>query len=280
MNRYLPVALSLLVAGSAFGADKAFDKTFSVSAGGSLVVDADSASVQVSSSDTNQVTVHMTAHGSSEEIADVQLDAVQKGDEVTVTMRRQQKKSWFQWNSWNGDSRIEVKVPRNFGVRVQTGGGNVELTNTVGTATLKTSGGDIIARNVNGNIEARTSGGGIRMDTIRGDVDADTSGGDVRLMNVDGKIRGNTSGGNVECSLVGSNRGITATTSGGSIQVTVPRNTTANIDATTSGGEISTELPVTSTNWKEGRVKGTLNGGGQPIDAHTSGGDVSLRAAN
>lgn len=280
MNRCLPVAFSLLFASYAFGAERTLDRTFSVSPGGSLVVDADSASVQVSGNDTKQVTVRMSARGSTDDLAGVKLDAVQKGDEVTVTMRRQDKKSWFQWGSWNGESRIEVTVPRSYRVRVQTGGGDVELTNTSGAATLKTSGGDIVAKNLNGNVEARTSGGGIRADSIRGDVDADTSGGDVRLMNIDGRIRGNTSGGNVQCSLVGTNRGIFATTSGGSIEVTVPRNTAANIDATTSGGDVSTELPVTSTSWKEGRVKGTLNGGGQPIDAHTSGGDVSLRAAN
>lgn len=280
MNRYLPVVFSLLFASSAFGAEKTFDRTFSVSPGGSLVVNADSASVEVAGNDTNQVTVRMSARGSTDDLAGVQLDAAQKGDEVVVTMKRQDKKSWFQWGSWNGESRIVVTVPKSHRVRVQTGGGNVELTNTAGDATLKTSGGDIVAKNVNGNVEARTSGGGIRADSIRGDVDADTSGGDVRLMNIDGKIRGNTSGGNVHCSLVGPNRGISATTSGGSIEVRVPRDTAANINATTSGGEVSSELPVTSTNWKEGRVKGTLNGGGQPIDAHTSGGDVSLRAVN
>ena len=87
----------------------------------------------------------------------------------------------------------------------------MELTDIIGSATLRTSGGDIVAKNVNGNLEAKTSGGGIVADTIRGDVDAATSGGDLRLLNVDGKIRGQTSGGSVQCSLVGINRGISAT---------------------------------------------------------------------
>ena len=84
---------------------------------------------------------------------------------------------------------------------------------------------------MNGNVEAHTSGGGIIADTIRGDVDADTSGGDVRLLNVDGKIRGQTSGGDVQCSLVGINRGILVSTSGGSIRLTLPRATTASFEA-------------------------------------------------
>jgi DUF4097 and DUF4098 domain-containing protein YvlB len=84
----------------------------------------------------------------------------------------------------------------------------------------------------------------------------------------------------VRCSLVGSNRGISATTSGGDIEVSVPRATAANIKATTSGGEITSELAVTAAVLKDFRLEGTLNGGGQPIDAHTSGGSISLRAMN
>jgi DUF4097 and DUF4098 domain-containing protein YvlB len=99
-------------------------------------------------------------------------------------------------------------------------------------------------------------------------------------LSVDGKIRGQTSGGGVQCSLVGVNRGISATTSGGSIELTVPRGTTANLEATTSGGGIDTDLPVASNKWEQDHLKGSINGGGQPIDVHTSGGSISLRAAN
>ena len=282
MTRYSAIALVLLVAGSAGAAEKTLERTFAVSAGGVLIVDADSASVDVSGVDTNQVTVRIIAHGSEDDLATMKIDASQNADGVTVTMRRDGKWSWswFKPGSWNSGGEVRVTVPKRYRVSVKTGGGSVELTDTIGAATLRTSGGDIVARNVNGNIEARTSGGGILADTIRGDVDADTSGGDVRLLQVDGKIRGNTSGGSVECSLVGANRGISVTTSGGDIRLTLPRETTANIEATTSGGNIKTDLPVTSTDWKDHHVRGSINGGGQQIEVRTSGGSISLRAAN
>jgi DUF4097 and DUF4098 domain-containing protein YvlB len=280
MTRYSAIALVLFAASSADAAEKTVERTFTVSPGGALIVDADSASVQVSGGNTNQVTVRMTARGSKEDLATTRLDAFQKGDGVTVTMRRRGKESWFNWSSWFGEGHIEVTVPQRYGISIHTSGGSVELKDTIGSATLRTSGGDIVAKNVNGNVEAQTSGGGILADTIRGDVDADTSGGDVRLLHVDGKIRGQTSGGNVQCSLVGINRGISASTSGGSIQLTLPRATTANIEATTSGGEFTSELPVAASERQDGHVKGSINGGGQPIDASTSGGDISLQAAN
>ena len=280
MTRYSAIALVLLAASPADAAEKTVERTFTVSPGGALIVDADSASVHVSGGDTNQVTVRMSAHGSEEELATAKLDAFQKGDEVTVMMQRRKKAGWFSWGSWNGWAHIEVTVPRRYGIDIHTAGGSIELTDSIGSATLRTSGGDIVVKNVNGNVEARTSGGGILADTIRGDVDAETSGGDVRLLQVDGKIRGQTSGGNVQCSLVGINRGISASTSGGSIQLTLPKGTTANIEATSSGGDFESELPVATTEREDGHVKGSINGGGQPIDASTSGGGISLRAAN
>ena len=280
MTRYSAIALFLLAASSVSAAEKKFERTFTVSPGGSLVVEADSASVQVSGGDTNQVTVRMSARGSEEDLAKINLDAFQKGDGVTVTMRRQGTGGWFNWRSWNGDVRIEVTVPQRYGISINTGGGKVELTDFTGSATLRTSGGDIVAKKVNGNVEAHTSGGEVLADTIRGDVDAGTSGGDLRLLQVDGKITGRTSGGDVQCSLVGINRGISLSTSGGSIQLTLPRATTARIEATSSGGEFTSEIPVAITQLQDSHVQGSINGGGQPIDVKTSGGDISVRVAN
>jgi DUF4097 and DUF4098 domain-containing protein YvlB len=84
----------------------------------------------------------------------------------------------------------------------------------------------------------------------------------------------------VRCSLVGLNRGISATSSGGDIEVIVPRATAGNFNATTSGGGVTLEIPISTTELKDGRAKGTLNGGGPQIEARTSGGDIALRAAD
>jgi DUF4097 and DUF4098 domain-containing protein YvlB len=278
MPRYSAIALVLLLAGTADAADRTFDRTFTVSPGGSLVVDAEGASIKVSGADTNHVTVHMQVRGSEKELADLTIDATQKGNEVTATMRRTKGAKWFNWG-WNAESSIEVTVPRRYDVSVRTGGGDIDLKDTVGAVKLNTSGGDVTAKNLNGTVVLRTSGGQITADSVRGDVDANTSGGDVRLLNIDGRIKGHTSGGNVRVSLVGTNRGISATTSGGDVELTLPRGTTGNVTGSTSGGDVSTDLPVTTKVIKEGRLEGTLNGGGEPIEARTSGGSIRLRSA-
>jgi len=278
MPRYSAIALVLLLAGTVHAADRTFDRTFTVSPGGSLVVEADGASIKVSGADTNQVTVHMNVRGSEKELADLTIDATQNGNEVTATMRRTKGAKWFNWG-WNAESSIEVTVPRRYDVSVRTGGGDIDLKDTVGAVKLSTSGGDVTAKNLNGTVVLRTSGGEITADRVRGDVDANTSGGDVRLLKIDGRIKGHTSGGNVRVSLVGTNRGISATTSGGDVELTLPSGTTGNVMGSTSGGDVSTDLPVTTKVMKEGRLEGTLNGGGEPIEARTSGGSIRLRSS-
>jgi hypothetical protein len=279
MPRYLAIALILFAAGTAQAAERRLDRTFTVAPGGTLAVDADGSTVHVSGNDGNQVVVHIVARGSEDSLDSTDLDAVQSANDVTVTVRKA-KRGWFWWASWNTNETVEVTVPRNYTVNVRTGGGSVELRDTVGAASLRTSGGGVTAKNVTGNLEARTSGGSIHAETIRGDVDATTSGGDVRLTQIDGGIRGKTSGGGVRASLVGANRGISLTTSGGGIELTVPKGITANIDAGTSGGNVSSELPVTSTSWNDSKIVGTINGGGAPIYAHTSGGSISVKAGD
>jgi DUF4097 and DUF4098 domain-containing protein YvlB len=277
MLRYSAIALLLLATGSAHAADRTLDRTFTVSPGGSLVVDADGASIRVSGTDANQVTVRMSVRSSEKDLAEMTLDATQNGNEVRATMRRPKSGKWFNWGSWTADSSIEVKVPKRFEVSVRTGGGGIEVRDTVGTAKLNTSGGDITVRNLSGTIGLRTSGGQITAENVQGDLDASTSGGDVRLLNIDGSIKGHTSGGNVRVSLKGANRGIRATTSGGDVELILPRGITGTVSASTSGGHVTSDIPVTTTSMKESRLEGTLGGGGPAIEARTSGGNIRLR---
>ena len=51
------------------------------------------------------------------------------------------------------------------------------------------------------------------------------------------------------------------------------------LDAATSGGLVRTELPVTTTEMGEHKLTGTINGGGNPIYARTSGGSISHNTA-
>ncbi len=192
-----------------------------------------------------------------------------------------------------GDIRLsELQGP----VDMQTSGGDIRVEQVEGNTRVNTSGGDIQVARLNGDLDAKTSGGSIHLDDVvgkvlartssgnviargvRGDSELKTSGGDIRAT-IDGKINAHTSGGDVTAELVGANRGISVSSSGGDLTVRVPKDTTASLNAATSGGSVRTELPVTTTEMGDHKLTGTINGGGNPIHARTSGGSIKVVAA-
>ena len=296
--RALLGTLLVLAATASMAEEKVLDRSFTVSPGGLLTVNADGASISVSGGDSDQVVVHMVAKASQKELDELKLSASQSEGGVTVEMLRSERRGWFNWGSWNMEADIQVTVPRSFRVEAKTSGGDVRLESVAGPSRIRTSGGNLVAKQVKGDLDGATSGGEVRLEsveglirvhtsggnihaaTVRGDINASTSGGDVRLLRIDGKIRASTSGGSVRCELVGANRGISAITSGGSIRLTMPRDITGTLDAESSGGQITSDFPVATTRWAEHRLNGTINGGGEKIYVHTSGGGITLSAVN
>jgi DUF4097 and DUF4098 domain-containing protein YvlB len=174
-----------------------------------------------------------------------------------------------------GDIRAE-QIDGN--TRLGTSGGDVDVTRLTGDLDAKTSGGYIHLSDISGKVVARTSSGNVIASGIRGDSDLKTSGGDIRAT-IDGKIAAHTSGGDVTAELVGANRGISVSSSGGDLVVRVPRNTAGALNASTSGGSVRSDIPVTTTEMGEHKLTGTLNGGGNEIYARTSGGSIKVVAS-
>ena len=102
----------------------------------------------------------------------------------------------------------------------------------------------------------------------------------MSVADINGKVHAETSGGNVSVKVSGSPKSVYAETSGGNIELVIPRSINATLDAETSGGSIQCDLPVTvSGRIDEGSLKGKINAGGELIHAHTSGGNVRIKAA-
>ncbi len=283
VGRTLLASLLIFAATAATAAEEIFNRSFTVTPGGLLTVTAGAADVVVSGSDASQVVVRMTVRDSQAKSNALKPTASQSATGVTVELLPPQG-DWFSrlfgwWGSWDLDARIEVQVPRRYRVELKTSGGDIVVSHLDGSATGRTSGGDVNLEDVTGEVRIGTSGGDVVANSVRGDIDASTSGGDVTLLRVDGKIRARTSGGDVHCELIGTNRGISAITSGGDILVTMAKGNAATFDAATSGGDIVTDFPVTTQSTGERRLSGPINGGGETIYARTSGGDIALRAS-
>ncbi len=278
------------------GGEKKFEKKFSVSPGGTLRVATDVGSIKITGAGSNEVSVVAELRGRDRDVDGFEITAEQTGNGVDVRGKGKGRRGWF-WNSTDLTVEYTIQVPREYNLEVQTSGGdisvstlkggihggtsggNITLGSIEGKVTMETSGGDIRVEKVTGDLKMGTSGGNVRIGDVKGVVEVETSGGEIELGAVEGRVHAETSGGNIRVKVTGGNEGIYAETSGGNIEVMIGKNVGAEIDAATSGGDVECDLPVTMKGKiSESELRGTINGGGKKIYAHTSGGNVRIKA--
>jgi hypothetical protein len=298
-------AFALLLASSASlhaSTDDVLQKSFEMSGPGSLVVEADGASLAVATWDKPQaeVTIKRTVSASSEErekeiLAEDKIAVDLKDGELSVTLDT--PSGWGNRHARRG-YRIEVRLPASCsaklhtnggsidadglagGVDVSTGGGSVSLRHIGVGAKAKTSGGSVQASDVAGDLYARTSGGSVHIENVSGNIDAGTSGGSISISGVRGAVSASSSGGNVSARFVAQPSGaVMLKTSGGSVNLTLPADTAAHIDAKTSGGGVRSDFPLSKPEHGSSHMWGDINGGGVAVNLSTSGGNISITKA-
>jgi hypothetical protein len=156
-------------------------------------------------------------------------------------------------------------------INLSTSGGGIEADNCSGNLVLSTSGGSIKLNGLRGTIEARTSGGPVNGSNIKGELTAHTSGGGVSLSDLACSVDASTNGGNMDIEIDEFGSYVTASNSGGNIHLSMPGE--KGIDLKLRGERIKIDgLRNFRGEQDEHRVNGSMNGGGIPIDVHTSGG--------
>lgn len=173
-------------------------------------------------------------------------------------------------------------------IKGETSGGSIEVSHSGENISLETSGGSIHANDCHGKIKLETSGGSLHLDNLKGNINANTSGGSVQGSDVEGELITGTSGGSVNltrmaCSLDASTSGgsmhieliklgkfVKLDDSGGHIDLTLPGK--QGLDLNLSADRISSQsVSNFSGEWDKTHVKGTLNGGGIPVNVDASG---------
>ncbi len=261
----LLVAGVALIAGSVSHAQSGrdIDEEFSVSPGGTLIVESDSGPIEVETWDQDTVRVRITGTDNF----DVSVE--QNGNTVHVVA---DSEGGFFFNR-GGNIRFRIEVPRQFNVDLDTGGGSITVASITGNVTADTSGGRIEVGDVtDGDVEVDTSGGRIEIGNVQGgDVYADTSGGSIEIGNVSGDVEADTSGGSIRIGDVGGN--MLADTSGGNIDV---GRGGGRVALDTSGGTIRAayaEGPIV-VDTSGGNIY--LGGSAVSVEADTSGGNIEI----
>jgi hypothetical protein len=128
-------------------------------------------------------------------------------------------------------------------------------------------------------IDASNTNGLVTVSDLSGKVVAHTTNGGVTGKGLSGGVdaRATNGGVNIELASIGSDRIVLRTTNGG-VTLTVPESGKADISASCTNGGISVSgVKIEVSEQSRRHLEGKLNGGGTPIELHTTNGGVRLR---
>jgi Putative adhesin len=272
-------------------------KSFAVSGRPNVRVETNDGSVRVSSGDAKQVEFRVEYQG-YELGKNLRVDARQDGDKVELIARV--TGHWGINLGWGHNRRlhIEVRMPHDGDLQVDSGDGAVETSGVKGTLNVHTGDGSVKASSLEGTIDLHTNDGSITVDTLRGDIKLRTGDGHIEARDLDGKVEADsgdghirlvgrfealnvkTGDGSVDTHVLPGSKMATAwtlRTGDGSVDISLPADFQADINATTGDGHISLGVPVTMEGtFSRSEVHGKMNGGGQTLTIHTGDGSIRL----
>jgi len=262
-------------------------KRFTVQPGGTVVVDVDFGSIDVSTNATSEVVVdglrrvNRASQAEEEEfLADRPVTITPEGNEVTITSRAQTPGT----KSTNGKQRTEAKytitVPAQFNAQLKTANGAVAVSDLTGEVKADSKGGSLQFTRLHGVLDGGTSGGNILIADCEGAQQVKTSGGGINLSGGKGSFDGKTSGGSVN--VKDFQGAVQVKTSGGGINVI---NVAGKVDGKTSGGGITARFAsplsdeVNLTTSAGGVTISVAENSAFDLDATTAAGSVSSELA-
>jgi Putative adhesin len=247
-----------------------FQRSFSISPGGTLDVDNYKGTIHVTGSDTNQVMVDVTKRfdGSSSDrkwwMENIQVNFRNDSNHVSVEVKYPQQNCIFCWQSLTYEAAVELEihVPRQMNVKVESYKPDIKV------ASIE---GDIRIKSYKSPIEIASTTGAIRIDTYKETI---------KLRNV--AVRGplDISSYKADAEIEAKSLGETARLESdkGSIVLRIPANTGLDVDF--EGGRrasFHSDFPMTSQTGSRGdSVRGTVNQGGTRLHLRTERGSVSL----
>lgn len=255
-------AAALLVCLPAFAGTvwaQEFQRTYTLAAGGTLVVENVAGGVSVVGYDGDVVSVSGFKEGRDPDKVEVvdrsSAGSVRLGVEYAPRYR--------------GDARVrfEVRVPRS--VRFRVGG-------------ISTASGDVRISGVTGDVSVATASGRVEVRDVRGDVRVETASGDVVLSDITGSASAETASGDVEAEIARfeGTPVMNFSAASGNVRVRLAPHLGASVSLSTSGGEVSTDFPFeVRTDPRSGHrsARGELGGGGARLRLLTATGVISLK---
>lgn len=281
---------------SATASAQEWNKTYPVSGRPQVHVETNDGAVRIFTGDTKQVDFRVIYNG-YEMNKTLHVDSRQDGTSVEINARV--SGHWgFSWGGHGRTVRIEVHMPKDADLQINTGDGSVESQALSGRLKIHTGDGSVRAQAVDGNVDIDTGDGSITLDGAKGDIRLHTGDGHIDARNLDGRLDANsgdghikvdgklesmnikTGDGSIDARVEPGSRlsnGWSIRTGDGSVDLVLPPDLQANIDASTNDGHISLGIPVTvEGTFSNSQLHGKMNGGGQSLTIHTGDGSIRL----
>jgi len=145
-------------------------------------------------------------------------------------------------------------------------------------------------------VQVKSTNGPVTMDGVHGDIDATSTNGSVTLLNISGTVVAESANGPIKAVIdrLDPTKPISFSSTNGSVDVTLPADTKANLKMRSFHGSIWTDFdlkvtggaqPVSTGGGAQGKfevkvdrtVYGTINGGGQEASFSTLNGRITIR---
>jgi DUF4097 and DUF4098 domain-containing protein YvlB len=212
----------------------------------------------------------------------VEVRIAQDGDRIEVrTLYPDNDWSWF------GEAEvlvhIDVLAPAKSDLDVSTEDGRLTVSGFSGDLRLSTEDGDLSLTACSGFARVSAEDGDVDVLDFEGDVDAAIEDGELRVGGKLGRLSADAEDGDVDVHLL---EGSVMTAdwrvdaADGGVRIRVPEGFAADLDVDTGDGSIDLDLPATAAEVSEGRLTGSMNGGGHRLVIRTEDGSVRLSRSN
>jgi DUF4097 and DUF4098 domain-containing protein YvlB len=279
VHRSASFCMALLAAGPLAATVHAEDyaKSFSVANRANVHVDTNDGSVTVTAGDSKQVEFRVEYRGYVVDKT-LHIESHQQGDEIELTARVNRLQ--FSLGAIRR-LHIEVRMPKDADLRVETGDGSIKANGLSGNIDLHTGDGSLTANSLTGVVRLRTGDGAIEASDLDGKCDAVSGDGHIRLTGRFDVLGAKSGDGRIDVSALRGSKmesGWSVSSGDGSIEVALPSDLPVDVDARTSDGHVSSDMPITVEGiMSKSRIRGRMNGGGQTLTIHTRDGSIHLR---
>jgi Toastrack DUF4097 len=255
-----------------------WSKTYAIGGRADLHVQTDDGSVTITSGDQNDIYAHVTTTRYTIGSSGVTIEENQSGNSVTIHVRMPH----FHWGFWGGGGSVHVdlRVPRNLNLDVNTGDGDVTAQPLAGNIRITTGDGNIRANGLHGQIHLHSGDGRIDGSAMDGALQVDTGDGHITIDGRFDALQVQTGDGSIDASAATGSKvsdGWNLHSGDGRITLRVPGDLNANLDAHTGDGSITVDVPITvSGSLNRSSVRGRMNAGGGLLKISSGDGSIHL----